>query len=52
VVVAGGANVYFARHFWFRPEANLRMVIDGSETYRVGTVAFSLVYHVEEHGAE
>ena len=49
VVIAGGANVYVARHFSIRPELAARFVTKDSHTYRVTTVTFALAYHVEEH---
>ena len=51
-VIAAGVNLYFARHFSLRPEANVRLAFDSGDTYRVGTVAFSVVYHVEEHASK
>lgn len=51
-IVAGGAHVYVGRHLSIRPEAAVRFVTDDSRVYRVTTVTFSLVYHVEEHGIE
>jgi hypothetical protein len=49
VVVAAGANLYLARHFSLRPELGLRIVTNGSDTYRVTALTFALAYHVEEH---
>jgi len=48
-VIAGGAQIYFARHFSIRPEATLRFVVDEGDTYRMGTVTFAVVYHIEDH---
>ena len=48
-IVAGGAHLYVGRHLSIRPEAAVRFVTDDARAYRVTTVTFSLVYHVEEH---
>jgi hypothetical protein len=48
-VVGAGAHLYVRRHFSVRPEAALRVIVDHSRVYRVATITFALVYHVEEH---
>ena len=50
-VIAAGSHIYLGRHLSLRPETAVRFVTDDSRVYRVATVTFSLVYHVEEHGA-
>jgi hypothetical protein len=49
LVIGGGANVYVATHMSVRPDLTLRLVMDGSDTYKVTTLSFSLIYHFEEH---
>lgn len=49
VVIAGGANIFMARHLSVRPELGVRLVTNGSDAYKVTTLTFALIYHVEEH---
>jgi hypothetical protein len=49
VVIAGGANVFVARHLSVRPELGVRLVLNGSDVYKVTTFTFALIYHVEDH---
>lgn len=48
-IVAAGAHVYVRPHFSVRPEVALRLVVDHPTVYKVATVTFALVYHIEEH---
>jgi hypothetical protein len=52
IVIGGGANFYVATHMSVRPDFTLRLVMDGSETYKVTTLSFSVIYHFEEHPRE
>jgi hypothetical protein len=51
-LIAGGAHVYFARHFSIKPEATVRFVMDEADSYTVTAFTFAIVYHVEEHASE
>jgi hypothetical protein len=52
IVVAGGMNLYVARHLSVKPEIAVRFVTADRHRYDVGTATVSVVYHVEEHVAD
>jgi Outer membrane protein beta-barrel domain len=52
VTLGGGVNVFLSNHFALRPEANLMLVTDWSDTRRVGVYGVQLVYHIEQHPIE
>ena len=49
VTVGGGMNVFLSNHFALRPEANLMVVTDWSDSRRVGVFGVQLVYHIDPH---
>jgi hypothetical protein len=51
-VIAGGANLFTARHLSVRPELGVRLVTNGSDIYKVTTFTFAFIYHVEDHHKE
>jgi len=52
VTMGGGVNVFLSKHVALRPEANVLLVTDWSDTRRVGVFGVQLVYHIDPHPIE
>ena len=52
VTLGGGVNVALSNHFALRPEANLMVVTDWSNSRRAGVFGIQFVYHIEPHPIE
>jgi len=52
VTLGGGVNIFLSNHFALRPEANVMVVTDWSDSRRVGVFGVQVVYHIDQHPIE